>query len=99
MAVHICQCLCPHRHAIMGFAYDTTNMHPAEALQGLEELIELAISQRLIRRRCEVCGADSTFHYEDANTIYRTIEEARVGLAKIEAAQLLTQLLTKAERN
>ncbi len=106
LSVHIVQCLCPERHCIIGFAYERDedeNCGPlAEAAcDGLRELIRRAIDSRTLNPWCGICRApQSSWTYEDARSIFRTLEEARADLARAqEANDRARAMLGEAARN
>jgi hypothetical protein len=86
--IHIIQCLCPQRHAISAVFYNDENLGSTEALDWFHGVIELAIEQGLLYRRCEICRADTEFHYEDGITSFKTLAEAEAVGRVYEQAQL-----------
>ena len=88
MSIRLIQCLCPRRHAIMAVMYDDATVSPDDAVAGFSSLVELAIQEGAIRRRCEMCREDTVFHYEDGITIFSNLEDARAAGAVLEAEQL-----------
>ena len=97
--IHLIQCLCPERHAIMAVMYDPERISAEGALAGFQQVVELALQQKVIRQRCEICKRDVEFHYEDAVTKFNSIEEAAPLARQIEAQQLATRRFFDAARN
>jgi hypothetical protein len=91
--VHIVQCLCPSRHCVLAVSYDPANPDPEatvrtpeQGITALRTLVEAAISKSLINPWCGICGS-RTFTYEDAETRWKTMEEAMPYLKASEAEQ------------
>jgi hypothetical protein len=109
--IRIVQCLCPKRHAIMAFAYDSADIpehfdgDPAAPRAGLKQLIEDSILAKMLDPWCGICRAPaSEFRYEDCPSRFRTMDEARPVLtalasANAEAREILHNQIRSASRN
>lgn len=84
--IHIIQCLCPHRHCIMAIAYDSETIAPADAMLGLMVTVESAVEVKEINPWCHICQSRD-WHYEDAPTRFKTIDEAEPVLKLMEQMQ------------
>ena len=91
--VRITQCLCPMRHAIMAVAYQPdavpTALAGMEATQAageamLRKAVEQVLAAGALNPWCGLCGSRD-WHYEDRATKFRTLDEARSELARLEA--------------
>jgi hypothetical protein len=87
--IHIIQCLCPDRHAIMGIAYDPKDMSPEEAMQAMREWVQGAIDTHVINPWCAICGS-SMWQFEDGVSKFHTLEEAQPVLRESELKQEFT---------
>ena len=85
--IRICRCVCPHDHTIMGFIYDASDMHPLEVMKALEDIVETCVQDHTIRRRCEMCGSDTTFRYVDAASPYGGLQETERAMKEREEEQ------------
>jgi hypothetical protein len=96
--IHLIQCLCPKRHAIFGLAYNPENMKPEDAMSGLRDLLQIAIEKGIINPWCGLCRSRE-WKYEDAETPYRTMEEAAPHLHDAEQKQRAARLFMDQHRN
>jgi hypothetical protein len=85
--VRIVQLLCPSRHAIAAYAYESPRGEPlaAEMVRfraGVQAALETGLAWR-----CELCRSE-TLVYEDARTRFDSLEEAGPYLRQLEAEQL-----------
>ncbi len=81
--IRIVQCLCPSRHAIMAYVYDDAEVTPERARYALAETLTAAIIEGPLNPWCGLCNSRS-FHYEDAVTPFRTMEEALPHFERLE---------------
>lgn len=83
--VRLVQCLCPARHAIMATAYEPETIKPEDAIAALRRAIAGALRIGALNPWCGICGArDSQWAYEDNQTRFHTIEDAKPELARLE---------------
>lgn len=85
--VHIVQCLCPKRHAILAMAYEPPHPDPTGALK---KTVEAFIEAKAINPYCGICFSRE-FSYEDAESKFETLKEAEIPLAQSMAAQFEAQ--------
>lgn len=107
MRVHLVQCLCPQRHAIMALAWlpgeqvhgagDIVFRSSEEACAGLRALIEYFIKDHQIDPWCGICKSRE-FRYEDGVTKFRTMAKANKALHEQQTNQMLTRALIEAGR-
>jgi hypothetical protein len=74
--VWIVQCLCPSRHAILGVAFDDTDMGPSQGVGELRVVVGDLVERGVINDHCGLCGSRS-WTYELGKTKYHSIEEAQ----------------------
>ena len=108
--VRILQCLCgPERHCIMGIAYEPgveaegVVLTEATATHWFKDIVDKMLANGEINPWCHLCHSRE-WVYEDAKSIFATIDEARPALeraqrANIESRALYDALKSKAERN
>jgi len=101
--VHIVQCLCPSRHCIMAISYDPAGPNsqiktPEEGIETLKRMVDTAINGLLVDPWCGICKS-RTFSYEDGETRWRTLEEARPYLEASEAEQANVRRQLRARHN
>jgi hypothetical protein len=112
--VRIAQCLCEHRHAILAFAYEEgftevmtdglfekgTVITQENAEQVLKAAIRHVLNKKLMDPWCRICKS-RVWHYEDAKSIFKTMEEAAPAIHQAEADQRATaeQIFGKHGRN
>lgn len=104
MKVRIIQCLCPNRHCILAVTYATnTGKCIPEFADTFRQSVDKLIAQKQITPTCAICGSASTeFTYEDAPTKFKTMEEARPEMERLEEQQRLSRemhLMLKRHRN
>jgi len=86
--IHIIQCLCPKRHAILAVAYDPNDITSEQALTDFKSVVVCAIANRQINPWCAICDARAPqWAYEDAPTKYETLKEASPELHRLEVEQ------------
>lgn len=67
---------------------------PDTAIPYLEEMFTEWLKKSIINPWCGICGAKTeSWFYEDANTIFSSLEEALPHFARVEAEQLQTRKL------
>jgi hypothetical protein len=95
--VRIVQCLCPQRHCIMAYAYEPGEtilgglvVDQANAVGVMRNFVDISIRHGLMNPWCGLCHSREWI-YEDAASIFRTMEEARPALKIEEEAQRLTR--------
>jgi len=112
--VRLLQCLCPNRHCILGLAYepgrteapeDITKpdgpkfiLNPTNATDWFRREVKKLIVPGGLNPWCELCKSRN-FRYEDAPSIFETLEEAWPVLKASEEAQRRTAEYFKASRN
>lgn len=85
--VWIAQCLCPKRHAILAASGEADDEHEArrEVGEPLRQAVEKLVSDGTINPWCGICSAEqSTWRYEVGRTGFRTAEEARPMLMRLQ---------------
>lgn len=97
--IHILQCVCPKRHAISAIFYDDAIIAPEEAMRGFQEVMALALEQKLLNPRCAICKAEVVFQFEDGATGFVTMVEAHEAGKQSEADQLATRRFLDSMRN
>jgi hypothetical protein len=104
--IRITQCLCPARHCILGFAYvpgvsaaqrdfgsmDDITLTEANAADYLKSMVEGLIERQAVNPWCGICNSQK-FYYEDRPTSFRTMEEARPELERMEAENARARML------
>lgn len=90
--IHIIQCLCPERHAILAVAYDDAATTGAEALQMFQSMVLVAVDGGGLNPWCGICQSREWF-YEDGVTRFRTLAEAKPFLEQCAADQLASRAL------
>lgn len=85
--VRITQCLCPQRHAIMAFAYQTDggehDIDAEAAKAALRYAVDEAVQAKVINPWCGLCGSRD-WHYEDNPSKFGSMDEARPELERLE---------------
>jgi hypothetical protein len=90
--IHILQCLCPARHCIFGMAYDDANLNPTEAMVGFQAMTKRALEKQIMNPWCGICCAMRySWEYEDAETKFATMEEAKPFLEQSEREQAVAR--------
>lgn len=92
--VHLIQILCPNRHTMVAAPYDPGKQSAQEALDMLKE----AFRQSGLNPWCGLCQSRELC-YEDAATIFKSIEEAMPALRAMEQLNLSTRRILKAGSN
>ena len=94
--IHIIQCLCPERHAILAVAYDDAVTTGAEALQMFQSMVQSMVLVTTdgggLNPWCGICESRDWF-YEDGVTGFTTLAEAKPFLEKCQADQMATRAL------
>lgn len=97
--VRIVQCLCPSRHCIMAIAYQSGLTAAQEKIGGCEDItlteetasawlkdvVEAMIATQTVNPWCDICKSRD-FRYEDAKSIFDTIEQARAPMEALQEA-------------
>ena len=99
--IYIIQCLCPNRHAIVAIAYDPADISHDVALRGFRAQVEQLIEKQVMNPWCGICQSRD-WTYEQRRSKYRTMEEAKPEIARLELEQMLTRMVIdqrKAEKN
>lgn len=82
--VHIVQCLCPSRHAILAIAYLPRDLDsPRTAEDYLRETVARLVAAGIMNARCGICKS-ANLRYEDSATRFQTMAEAEPELRRIE---------------
>jgi hypothetical protein len=98
--IHIVQCLCPARHAIVARLYDPAEDSGEDAIAALRTVVEAAIAAKVINPWCEICHAGKlTWWYEDAATPFRSLPDALRRSQEIEQANANARAILRAGRN
>jgi hypothetical protein len=97
MSVYMIQCLCPQRHAIVGFAYEADEPSE-EKLAQLQSTVAKMIGQNMIDPWCGICRSRD-WHYEQAKTRFRTMAEAEEPMREAEAMQAKAREFFKRSKN
>jgi hypothetical protein len=99
--IRIVQVLCPLRHCIIGVYYESRDGEPNTTyLAGLQRLVDEAISKNQINPWCGICFAGCVkWKYEDAATIFKTMDEAHGPMAMMEVEQHKAAKLLKPQSN
>jgi hypothetical protein len=87
--IHLIQCLCPDRHAIMAIGYDPETLSPDDAMHGFKAFMQQMFDKHEVNPWCAICGS-SLLVYEDRATPFKTIEEAMPVLAQLQIEQAIT---------
>jgi hypothetical protein len=104
--IRITQCLCPSRHCILAFAYvpgisaaqrdfgstDDITLTEANAAAYLKSMVEGLIERRAVNPWCGICNSRK-LSYEDRATSFRTMEEARPELERLQAENARARML------
>jgi hypothetical protein len=99
--IHIIQCLCPSRHAILGTAYPSEDTPDDVALAVFQIAVEKMLAMKAIRPECGICGSRE-WHYETGRTKWKTLEEAQPHLLQLEQENIASRALIdqlKASKN
>ena len=100
--IWIIQCLCgPNRHAIYAIAYDAKEMPHDLAMADIQQSVNTQITKGQWNPWCGICGSRD-WTYEQRLTKYKTMEEAKTEMSKLELENLVSRLLIdsrKAEKN
>jgi hypothetical protein len=75
----------------MAIMYDTEVIDQALALKGFQQLMEDAVSEGVLNRRCEICDTAIDFRWEDAKTNFTSIEEAKPMMERLEAENIASR--------
>jgi hypothetical protein len=89
--VWIVQCLCPQRHCIMATAGEAAGAEAAEEQIAvpLREAVADALRSQVMNPWCGICRAErATWRYETARTRFRTMDEAKPELVRVQAEQM-----------
>jgi hypothetical protein len=91
--IHMLQVLCgPKRHAIYGIMYDDKDISPADAMKGMELLVEEEVALGKLNRRCEVCDKPVfKFLYEDGITKEQDWAKAKAISERLQAEQMVAR--------
>ena len=90
MAVHICQMLCPERHAIFALAYEEEEMSDEDAIQHANATLDEAVQSGIMNRWCGICGSKD-LKPECGRTKFTTMEEAKPHLKKAQEENLVSR--------
>lgn len=98
--IRLVQCLCPARHCLMAVAYEPEDegCTPTQAMDALRMVFEKAVRENIFNPWCGLCGSRE-LKYEDAISIYKTMDEARPALEQMEREQAFTRQAFASRRN
>jgi hypothetical protein len=91
--IHLIQWLCPNRHCLLAVAYDPEDQGYDISLAGLKQF---AISLG-VKPECFLCGSTQLV-YEDAATVFNTMEEAIPHLEEQHNQNMRARLMMNAIR-
>jgi hypothetical protein len=92
--IRLVQLLCPHRHCIVGAAYDPADGADAVSLMAA---IRDSMKREGIEWRCWACGSED-LRFEDAPTRYTSMAEAKPHLDELQVANVATRAAIELER-
>jgi hypothetical protein len=96
--IHITQCLCSNRHAIIAFAWEEPDQTPESAIDKIKEVISHAVEQKILNPWCAICDSYD-FIYEDGITRFMSMEEAIPHIRDVEEENMAARRAFEAERN
>jgi hypothetical protein len=94
--VWIAQCLCPDRHCIVAGAGEAADSRKAakQILEPLKADVANALRLEVISPWCSLCNAKSdTWRYELRRSAFRTMDDARPVLERLQAEQMVANAL------
>lgn len=86
MKIRILQLLCPSRHCIAAVVYESPD---GEAMPGMIEQFQKEAAAWGLPMRCGICESTDVF-FEDAVTVFTSMEQARPEVARQGALQAIT---------
>lgn len=92
MAINITQWLCPQRHAVIAYVWDTENTTEKDIVAQGEEVFK----GNAIQRVCGICNGE--IHVETSVTKYLDIRTATPEIFKLQLANLAMMLLQGRKR-
>lgn len=99
MKVRIVQLLCPQRHAVVAFAYESeTGEALPEKTDEFKVRLAAAYANHLLNPWCGICRSQD-LRYEDEATIFKTLETAMPFLRELEQRQAATRKFFESGRN
>jgi hypothetical protein len=96
--VRMVQLLCPERHCVMGFAYESEDGKADRQMSVcVTTRFDLMVKTGYVNPWCGLCKSKD-LHTEDGATVFATMEEARPRLLEMEREQAAAREFWKASK-